>query len=320
MTPAQARQTLAAWRPGLSGDPGPEVEAALALTRQDPDLGVWWAHQQRFHRAMSASLRSAQPPNDLADRILAARKTHHPAFRPRPGLAWWIAAAAAAAVILVGLWFAFPAGRSSEERFEIFRGRMVRAVLREYRMDVVSPELPTIRSFLARNRAPSDFALPPALSRAPAMGGGLLSWRGRPVSMVCLNGGDLGTLFLFVAPSDSLPTGTPGAREYVQVNRLSTVSWTEGGHAFVLAAESSPERLKGFLEAGPQAGLTFPPRPPEIRPPPRDRGPVRAVSSHPTPIHPPASSCAPGASQSPAPARPARRAAAPRRPDAPAAG
>lgn len=251
MTRDQARHILAAWNPDWPASGEPDVTEALALAERDAELGAWLRQQSAFHRGVRASLRTIQPPADLAARLRAARPTVRPRFGPTLTLGWrsGLALAAAAAVFfLVGyrLYFEEFPGQAD---FGTFRSRMVRTVLREYRMDVVTNDLPTIRKFLADHAAPADFVLPPRLAALPPTGGGLLSWQGQRVSMVCLNGGEkLGTLFLFVVPSQRVASGRPeGSPQLAEVNWLGTVAWTNDGTTFVLAAASTPESLRPFL-------------------------------------------------------------------------
>lgn len=244
MTPENAKRLLAAWRPVGGRPPDADVETALALARQDAALGRWWEQQRQFHDDMVSVVRQVPVPPDLAGRILAARKTVRPLFVGTPAL--W---AAAAAVLLLGLATILlrPPRVANDASFEVFRSRMVRAVLREYRMDVVTNDLAALRGFLASRQAPDDFELPPRLAALPPLGGGRLSWQGRGVSMVCLDGGRLGTLFLFVTPADSLQSGRPDNPVAGNVSQLGTLSWTTAGRTFVLAAHAPPEDLRNFL-------------------------------------------------------------------------
>ena len=100
---------------------------------------------------------------------------------------------------------------------------------------------------------PADFELDPALARVPAIGAGLLSWQGKPVSMVCLDGGGLGTLFLFIAAAETTVPEPPAQPEIVAVNQLATASWTRHGRTYVLAAVADPERLREWLAPSPRA-------------------------------------------------------------------
>lgn len=282
MTPADARQLLAAWRPGTADAGDPEVSQALDLARRDPELARWWTAQETFHRHAAATLRATQPPAGLADRILAARKTSRPAFVPPTRIPWWTAVAASLA-LAAGIWFAVrPAPAPPEDGFDTFRSRMVRAVLREYRMDVVTNDLASIRSFLSRHQAPADFELRPPLASTPPLGAGLLSWQGRPVSMVCLDGGGLGTLFLFIAPQESLRKGAPTDLQFSQVSQLATASWSRDGRTYVLAAVATPDQLRQWMET--------------TR---RDQARLDRLNWRPPAAKPSTSSCAPAASPNP---------------------
>lgn len=252
MSPTQAKFTLARWRPDLPGPPEPDVVEALQCVASDTALREWWQAQQQFHRDVAAALRQPPVPATLANRILAARRRPQGILRflPYRAAPWWAAAAAAVGVLAatVVLW---PSAQPADQAdFATFRSRMVRAALREYRMDVVTNDLALIRGFLSRNQAPAQFELSPSLAALPPVGGGLLSWQGQRVSMVCLDGRDLGMLYLFVVPTQSLVEGVPGQTTVEQVNRLSTASWTRGSLTYVLASSAPPSALRQLLGTG----------------------------------------------------------------------
>lgn len=240
MTRAEAKRILLLHRPGSAAAPDPEMAAALEKAGDDAELGAWFEVHCGFQQAMRARLRSVPVPAHLREAILAECKVFRPAFRGRPS--WWLAAAAAVAVLLgLTVYLLRP---TKPDRFADFRSRMVRAALREYRMDIVTNDLAQVRRFMAVRGAPADFEITPGLGRVRLTGGGLLQWRGHRVAMVCFDRGDREMLYLFVldrtatkdAPSES---PTPG-----RVNRLATVSWSRGGRSYVLAGPQEP----GFLE------------------------------------------------------------------------
>lgn len=245
------RQALARWRPDLPGAPDPEVAEALRRVAEDPELRAWWDRHQEFLTSTRTVLRALPPPPDLADRILAAHRTP-PAGRRRLLLPRPVAWLAAAAAIVLGLFLTRVAISPPREEadFPTFRGRMVRAALREYRMDVVTNDLAAIRLFLSRQAAPAGFQLTPALAALQPVGGGLLGWQGRPVAMVCFQDANLRMHYLFIAPSDAFTRGTPGAVELLQVNKLGTASWTRGNLTYVLATTAPPEDLRRFTGSG----------------------------------------------------------------------
>jgi len=242
VTNAEAQKILSAHRPGREVGNDPDVVAALEQARRDPVLESWWKQQQAFHSAMKQEFGAIPVPSGLRERISARSKI--------VAFPWWrrptVWAAAAAIVLLVSL-FALQQKTESDAPFETFRSRMVRTVLRQYRMDIHTNDMAGIRQFLANNNAPADYVLSPALARMTPLGAGVLSWQGSRVSMVCLNSGATGTLFLFVADRSTVDEPPGAAHQYAKIKKLTTVSWTEGGKVYVLAGEVPQQSLERNL-------------------------------------------------------------------------
>lgn len=246
-----ARQALMNWRPGLAEPNGPEIYAALAEVAVDPELARWFERHREFQQRASHALREIPVPADLAEQILARAKTvpipAPPVRAPRPR---WLALTAAAAALVLGIgmlswWWNAPA---RDTDFDTFRRRMVRAALREYRMDIVTNDLTAIRAYLAGHQAPANFELPPALAQLPPMGGGLLSWRHGNASMVCLRrAAPAETLFLFIIPQAELGGAAPESLDLRPINRLATASWSQGGNTYVLASGAGLDALRALL-------------------------------------------------------------------------
>jgi hypothetical protein len=238
---AEAKKILIACRPGTDDVRTEEALAALDQTRRDPELQCWWEQQQAFHQRARESFRGVAPPGYLRDRILSQPKIVTPAWWRHPA-AWKAAAAIALLFVIVAVW----QRPSAEDSFQTFRSRMVRTVLRQYRMDIQTNDPTQIRQFLAAQKAPADYVLPKKLDALPALGTGILSWQDRRVSMVCLDSGAQGTLFLFVVDGTAVKN-TPAGREYAAVSQLMTVSWSEGGKTYVLAGQGGKEVLQRFF-------------------------------------------------------------------------
>jgi hypothetical protein len=130
------------------------------------------------------------------------------------------------------------------DRFADYRGRMVRAALRQYRMDVLTNDLAAVRQYLAANGAPVNFTVPAALERLPLTGGGLLRWRGHKVSMVCFDRGDQQMLFLFVVDRSAVKEAPPPAPQLAKVSKLQTASWTRDNRAYLLAGPEGSEPFR----------------------------------------------------------------------------
>jgi hypothetical protein len=239
MTSAEAKRILIAHRPGAAADAG--VAAALEQVQRDPELWEWWRQQQQFHAAMEKGFGEIPVPAGLRDRIRArAKLIPLPVWR-RPR----VLAAAAGIVLLLGLsallWW--PAHKDGS--FATFRSRMVSAVLRQYRMDIETNDMASIQKYLVGQKAPTDPAVLSGLTLAPT-GAGLLSWKASSVSMVCFDGGAQGTVFLFIADASEM-RDPPGQRDFTQVNKLMTVSWTERGKVYVLATHGGRETLEKYF-------------------------------------------------------------------------
>lgn len=241
MNSNEVKSLLSTYRGHRGAEPDEELSRALEQVERDPELRAWFERQQAFHRVTERSLRDIPVPAGLRDRILAERKVIP--------VKWWLDPIlwAAAAAIVVAIMLASRMTPTAETAFAVFRSRMIGTVLRQYAMDVVTTNAVEVRQFLSNHQAPADYVLPLSLARVPMSGAGLLKWQGQPVSMVCFNGGRQGTLFLFVADAPSGMAGAPEQPHFTRVNSLATVSWTNQGKIYLLAAHGSEESLKKYL-------------------------------------------------------------------------
>jgi hypothetical protein len=245
MNREHARQLLATWKPTREPHDA-EFAEALELAAADPDLQTWFQAHQSFQQATQQVLRDLPVPADLCERILASRKVVPPPFYTR-SRGWVAAAAVAASIVVAIIWWSGITGSGQQGDFSIFRSRMVRATLREYRMDIETNNLAAIRQFLTARQAPADFELTPSLSNLQLVGGGVLSWHGHPVSMVCLDGHQLGMLYLFIVPTEAIAGGAPAEPTVEEVKTLATASWTRNSQTYLLASSASPEALQKLL-------------------------------------------------------------------------
>ena len=133
------------------------------------------------------------------------------------------------------------------DRFADYLARMVRTALREYRMDVVTNDMPQVRRFMAARGAPADYVLPAGLAQLQLTGGGLLWWRSRPVAMVCFNRGDDQMLFLFVLEVSAVKDPPPAAPRLSKVNKLLTACWTGDGMTYILAGPEETDFLRKYF-------------------------------------------------------------------------
>ena len=243
MNAQEAKIVLAAYRPASGDADDPEVAEALEQVRRDPSLKSWFDRHAAFQNAIRESFRKIPVPENFAGTIV------RPAFTAT-WVAWWgrpVLWAAAAGIALL-LTLSLPSPRSrSQDSLAVYRARMVRAPLREYRMDIVTNDMAQIRRFLAVNRAPSDYELSGNLAKLTPVGAGLLSWQGQRVSMVCLESNEKSPAFLFVVNQSAISRPPKSDTEYARVNKLMTASWTRGSKVYVLAAPGDTEGMRKLL-------------------------------------------------------------------------
>ena len=244
MTRAEARQVLLLHRPGVDDERDPEFQEALDWVAQDSELRAWFEEHTACQRALRQRFRAVETPPELRARLRAVAPARTRSRIPGP-LAGW---AAAAAVLVLGLWLSgVIRPRPVPDRFADFRTRMVSTVLREYHMDIVTNGMASVRAFLAARGAPADYVLPTGVERLALTGGGVLRWRGHPVSMVCFDRGDKEMLFLFVLERAVVPDAPPASPQVAKVNKLLTASWTQDNRTYVLAGPEEAEFLRKYL-------------------------------------------------------------------------
>jgi hypothetical protein len=246
MTIHEAKQILLTWRPGCPEREDASVREALALAAVEPELKEWLSAHRAMQERTARSLREIPVPGGLREAILQrARKVER-----LPVLSWWqqpmVWGAAAAMVLFLGLTL-FWTGNESGASVEVFRSRMVGAVLRQYTMDIVTNDMGAVRSFLTTRQAPADYVLPEKLGRLPVSGAGVLSWQDGKVSMVCLDSPQRGTLFLFIVDAAAVRNELLAERTFADVNQLTTVTWTNGGRTYVLAGQGGRTELERYF-------------------------------------------------------------------------
>lgn len=243
MRPEDAQRILLACRPNTTDENDPDVREALDVVARDPALAQWWREQPQVQAALCETFRKLPVPTTLKEEILARHQV--------VALPWWRTAkfqmAAAAAMLTVLLALIFLRAPAEPATYAQFRDRMVRMVVREYRMDVTTSAEPEVRSFLEANQGHGDYQLPPGLAGLPLFGAGRLSWKGEPVSMICFRRSTGDLMYLFVIDRDAFPTVPDAQPEFAEVVQRPTASWVQGGRLYVLAAEAGQEDLRTLV-------------------------------------------------------------------------
>ena len=247
MTPQDARQHLLTFRPWVQERHEPDVVTALALCQQDPALARWFANHCAVQNGIHEQFNRLSPPEGLKEQIISEYQAR--------SLVWWrqpTALAVAALLVLVlalgSLWFTLPHSAGEDVSFAAYRFRMARTAVRSYGMDLVTNDVTQIRTYLAQHQAHADYVLPRKLDPNSSVGCGVLSWQGKPVTMVCfrtgkpLAPGAKSDLFLFVIDQQNLPDPPRGnSPAFATVGTLVTASWNQGGKVYVLATPASAD-------------------------------------------------------------------------------
>jgi hypothetical protein len=255
VTKPEAKAILSVYRPRSADADDPEFAEALALARQDAELGRWFDDHCAVHSAIRARFRQITVPEGLKEQIISEHKARSVVVRwRRPAL---LAAAAIVLVLvsLAALWLSRTGIPPEDLTLNGFRGQMVRAAVKSaYGMDLETNDVSQIRSYLAQQNAHGDFQLPKSLASTACAGCGVLAWQGNRVTMVCfrsgrpLSRGAKTDLFLFIIERKAVPNPPPSAvPQLAQANRISTASWTSGELVYVLAADGDMAFLRKYL-------------------------------------------------------------------------
>ncbi|NQZ95531.1 MAG: hypothetical protein HRU01_03385 [Myxococcales bacterium] len=257
----------------------PLVAGALEQVRLDPELAHWWEQLQEADKILREKLQAIEIPPFLDRQILSAARDVEPSR-------WWkilaapklIAPFAAAAVVIVGLWSIQP----QPAAFGAYRSEMVAAVSVPYEMDVEAHDFADLRRGFAEAGWPSDYRVSSALQATDVEGGLLRTWRGKKVSVLCLETeretggtghgaieekgtGDTGHgadheedlyLWLFVVDRSALPDLSETGTAIEKVDELMTVAWAQGKKAYLLVDDGDERSLRAFRQKAGERGHT----------------------------------------------------------------
>ena len=247
----EAKTILLLYRPGTADADDPQIARALELARQDPELTRWLVEHCARQETLRAGFRQITAPAGLKEQIISEQAAQEKVIFWRQRVVLAAAAVVAALVVLAPLWFQH---RGNEETFAIYRSRMAGVALRGYTMDLATNNPAQVRAYLAQNHAPSDYVLPAPLEKTAVTGCAIEGWQGAKVSMICfhtgkpLPPGQQSDLWLFVIDRSTVKNAPPmGSRQFVQVNKLMTVTWTQGDTLYVLGMEGDEQTLQQYL-------------------------------------------------------------------------
>ena len=251
MNPDEAKTILLLYRPGSADAGDPQIAEALALATRDPGLSRWLVEHCARQETLRAKFRQINAPAGLKEQIISeqAAQVKRTFWRQYAVLA--TAVVVAALVVLAPLWFQH---RGSADGFAVYRNRMVGFALRGYAMDMLTNNPAPVRAYFAQNQAPADYVLPAPLNQTALAGCAIEGWEGAKVSMVCfrtgkpLPPGESSDLWLFVIDRSAVKQAPPvGSLQFARVNKLMTVTWTQGDKLYVLGVEGDEQTLRQYL-------------------------------------------------------------------------
>lgn len=247
MTIEEAKEILAAFRPGTEDERDPIFAEAVELMRTNAELKAWFEDARAFDQLMKVELARVPAPADLRDIILASPKI----IRPVP---WWNSRlkdwhwAAAAAVVLfaagAALWFGRQPVTFGEFRREIADQSWGPTPHVEYK----ATNLVEIRRLLHEQQLPSKFPVPPSLARTSVRGYSLMHWRGHEMPVLCFHS-DGQHLHLAVVDKNLFPDAPLDMPEVDKWQSWRTASWSHDDFSYVLTGLNTPSFVKKFRKS-----------------------------------------------------------------------
>jgi hypothetical protein len=252
MDSLRAREVLRLYRPGTTDALDPQMAEALQAVQRDPELGDWFEEHCGVYIAIRNKLKQIEVPQDLKRKILLeniGREKVIPLHR-RPPVLW--AAAAAIALLLAGTWFLNkPATKPSFTKFHEWK---IGEVQRGYAM-IGNTNYAQIVSYLTTNHFIANYTLSKALAKLPAEGFATKPYQGKPVTMLCFNGGIVkngktNDLYFFVAQrADFADSPSPGKKpRFGHAGKYTTASWSAGDKVYILAGQGDDSDLQQYID------------------------------------------------------------------------
>ncbi len=242
----EARSILSLHRLGEPALDEARLQEALRKTETDPELAQWWSAEQELDRIIAAKLATTPVPHGLKARITSGAPMRAQVIRPT-----WsrVLLAAAASIILMGVLFSSWRGPFQPAvSLADYRDEMVSFIKVPPNLELESSDLTRLQNFLAKTDAPARFAVPKNLQAYEPAGCRVLRFRGHDVSLVCFKIGRGQLAHLFVADVKSVPTaGRAAAPVFAAEEDWMTATWTEDGHAYLLAVKGNRAAAEEFL-------------------------------------------------------------------------
>ncbi|HEU5397453.1 MAG TPA: anti-sigma factor [Verrucomicrobiae bacterium] len=261
MTLEQAKTILLMYR-GPADAEDADIAAALEMVQADPGLRHWFEEMRGRQASLREQFRQIPVPAGLKQRILAEWIDAAPPkaswmnadwtiiFRPR--VLGVLGAAVAVILLVLGpIWYL---QHRPPPPLTLYQEQMIGVALRGYAMDLATNNPEAIRTFLSRQGAPADYALPPGVTRLQTTGCAVETWNKAKVSMICfrtgrpLPNGQQNDLWLFVVDRSAVKN-SPASKTPVfsSLNQLVIATWAEGDKFYLLGTAADEATVRGWL-------------------------------------------------------------------------
>lgn len=262
MTLEEAKAILLACRLDTSGADDAQVEQALALMAEYPELAEWFARESLFDAAFCEKLDQITPPAGLKDAILAA---HAPSGAedsvdektvpfPTTQRNWWQNPnfiSIAACVVLVftfGFLIMEPSDVMADPDLPDFYDHATANAHYLPELDIQADSLEDLEDFLEANGHPGVSGLLPTLQSLAEVGAQKHFWMDTPVSLIGLQGPQqvhkLYVIDMTIFGDDDTP---PAAPYILQQGPVALLVWSHNSHLYVLTHLGSASGLEMYM-------------------------------------------------------------------------
>ncbi|MEZ5275934.1 MAG: hypothetical protein R3F07_06110 [Opitutaceae bacterium] len=243
MDKREAQFILSAYRPNGRDAKDDRIAAALSLVEGDPELKAWFESEIRQDQVIAEKLRQVRPPAGLRDQILTGMSLAEaapPWWRGAPAMA-----IAASLIVVSGLILSWnrPA---YESEFAELRANALSYSAGFISLDFFADQVSDLTTWLTDRDAPATTDLIGRLESLPGIGCRTLSWGGKTVSLVCLQGES--TFHVFMIDREDL-SDDPALTEpqFWQMKGRTVVSWEDAERVYVLVTKASAEAVRALL-------------------------------------------------------------------------
>ena len=242
MDKKEAKFILSAYRPNGADAGDSQISAALEMVNRDPDLKKWFESEVQQDQLIADKLKELRPPSNLRAQILAGMKV----VESPP---WWrrspIMALAASLIVAFGLIFSWNRP-SYDSDFAEFRANAVSYSAGFISLDFFADDMPSLAGWLADKEAPAVTDLAGRLESMPGIGCRTMSWHGKTVSLVCLQGDTVFHVFM-VDRSEVSDMPDSDEPQFWEMKRRTVVSWKDSERVYIMVTKASADEVRAFL-------------------------------------------------------------------------